>query len=713
MRHVLVIAILAAWVSACGGSGGSAAPTPSLPTAVAWISAPPATLAVGAAATVSAAATFPFDTTAGNAAVTWTVACASPGACGAFSASDDAAAVTYTAPTAIPTATIVTVTARSVANPGVTISAEITIVASLPITVSFAPAAPASLQVGAAVGLAATIAGDVSQNPAVTWSVTCAAAACGAFDPATTASGAKTTFTAPAAIPPGGGVTVTATSATDLTKSASVTIVVTAEAPTLANGTYVFQLDGAPGYGANFVTGVLVAKDGLITGGEQDTIAYNTDANGNPYGNPLFQAITGGSYRTTADGNLQLSIRLGPDEVETFNGTLSAGNHGFVAGLNGTSASGTLELQSSTAAPSGGYAISLFGGDGAQAPTWIGGVLNVDGPSRISGAGSRLDVIDTGGQASGSFPLGASAVSAPDGQGRVQISLQPSGTTLPPITLVGYIVDGLHIRLIESGNTNDAADYQGVLGGLALGQGAMTGQYDAAAVAGTSFVFGAQGSDSQGSLQMAGVFTLNAGGAVTGTLNWNDLTGTAAQSPRGFTGTYTVDSSGRLSLSRLTDGSGFSYSMYFYLAADGNALLLSNDSADTFAGQGFQRQVAPFTAASVAGTYGLNLTRFAPNTDAYGVQESAAIGMLTAVAGTTGATLRGFADAGDGGADVAISGSLSAQASGIFGAGLTGLDPAAPGTVGKFTLYVVDSTRAVLIETDADALTLGTLQGGG
>ena len=44
--------------------------------------------------------------------------------------------------------------------------------AALPITVSFAPAAPASLQVGAAVGLAATIAGDVSQNPAVTWSVT-------------------------------------------------------------------------------------------------------------------------------------------------------------------------------------------------------------------------------------------------------------------------------------------------------------------------------------------------------------------------------------------------------------------------------------------------------------------------------------------------------------------------------------------------------------
>jgi hypothetical protein len=712
MKLIIVCLVLAGLVSACGGSGHVAAPTASEPTAVVWISAPPASLAVNARATVSAAATFPFGMTGGNAAVTWTVTCGG-GACGAFSASDNAGAVTYTAPPAVPGARLVTVTATSVANPSLAISAAITIVAPIPITVSFAQTPPASVQVGAAVDLVATITNDVAENPEVAWSVTCAAAACGDFDSATTASGAATAFTAPAAIPSGGSVKITATSVTDRTKSASVTIVVTAAAPTLANGTYVFQLDGPPGNQASFVTGVLVAEDGRITGGEQDSIAYSTDADGNSYGNPLYEAITGGTYQTTADGNLQISIMLGPDELETLNGTLSAANHGFVAGLNGASLSGTLELQSSTAAPAGGYAISLFGGDESQAPTWIGGVLNVDGPGSISGAGSRLDVIDAGGQASGSFLLGPGSVSAPDSQGRVQISLQPSGTTLPPIPLVGYVVDGTRIRLIESGNSNDASNYQGVLGGLALGQGVTTGKYAAAALTGASFVFGAQGSDAQGTLQMAGVFSLEAGGAVTGTLNWNDLTGNAAQAPQGFTGTYTLDPSGRLTLSQLTNGSDFSYSMYFYLAADGNALLLSNDADDTFTGQGFQRQVAPFTAASIDGTYGLNLTRFAPNPDSSGLQESTAIGTLTAVAGSTGATASGFADAGDGGPDVAISGSISSEETGIFGAGFTGLDPDSPDTPGKFTLYVVDGTRSVLIETDGSALTLGTLEGGG
>ena len=184
--------------------------------------------------------------------------------------------------------------------------------------------------------------------------------------------------------------------------------------------------------------------------------------------------------------------------------------------------------------PFGGYAISLFGGDGSEAPTWLAGVVNIDGAGAISGAGSILDVVDGAGQQTGSYTLGASAVSAPDGRGRIQIQLQPNGSTLQPLTLVGYIVDATHIRLIESGDPGNAANYQGVLGGLALGQGAATGQFSRAAVAGSRWVFGAQGNDSQPSLQIAGVLTLNANGSVSGLLNWNDLTGESAQVPQAF-----------------------------------------------------------------------------------------------------------------------------------------------------------------------------------
>ncbi len=704
--------MMVALVSSCGGSGNDAAPTaapPAAPTAVVFIASPPVSLAVNAAATLIAAATYPTGVEGGNTAVTWTVGCGSANACGTFATSDEGGAVTYLAPPSIPSGKTVKVTATSVADPSLTASSTITIVAPIPISVSFAQTPPASMQVSSSVPLTATVYNDVSENPQVIWTVTCETPPCGSFQPTTTASGSITTFTAPAAIPAGGSVTVTATSATDKTKTASVKIAVTAAAPTLANGTYVFQMAGPPGNQANFVTGVLVASNGRITGGEQDSISYGTDPNGNPFGSPIFQPITGGSYATTADGNLQLSIELGPDGLETLVGTLGAGNHGFVAGLNGISASASLELQSSTAAPAGGFAISLFGGDGSQEPAWIAGVVNIDGPLTISGSGSMLDVVDGSGQQTGTYTLGMSTVSAPDSRGRVQLQLQANGGTLPPITLVGYVVDAMHVRLIGGGDPGNAASYQGVLGGLALGQGPATGQFSAAAVTGSSYVFGAQGADGQGALQVAGILALNASGSVTGMLSWNDLTVTG-QAAQPFTGTYTVESTGRVTLTQLTGGPGFLSSMHFYLAAGGNALLLSNDPTDSFDGQAFQRQSTAFTAASFSGTYGLNATRFTPDKDASGLLELPAIGTLTTLPVDGGEAASGFTDAGDGGTDVAVSGMVAPLPSGAFPATWTGFDPGSPATSEAFTLYVIDGTRALLIETDTTGLMLGNLQ---
>jgi len=671
---------------------------------------------VKASATVSAAAIFSAGVIGGNSAVTWTLACGSAGACGSIGANDDAAAITYTAPAAIPTGNTVTLTATSVATPSRSLSATIAITAPIPISVSFVPNPPASIQAGGIISLSASVTNDVSSDPQVTWTVTCAAAACGTFQPATTASEAATTFTAPSSVPTGGSVKVTATSVTDSSKSVSATVVVTAAVAPLANGTYVFQMAGPPGSQATFVTGVLVASNGHITGGEQDSISYSTDTNGDAYGNPFFQPITGGSYATTADGNLTISLQLGANELETLTGTLGGGTGGFVAGLNGVSTSGTLERQSTAAAPSGGYAISLFGGDGNQYPLWLAGVVNIDGPGTISGTGSILDVIDEGGPQSGTYTLGSSSLSAPDAEGRVRITLQPSGTTLPALTLIGYIVDSTHIRLIENGGSEDAPNYAGVLGGLALGQGSSTGQFSAAAVEGTHYVFGAQGSDLQNTLQIAGVLSLNANGAVTGTLNWNDLTGKTVQAPLPFTGTYAVDPSGRVTLSKLTDGATFTYSLNLYLAAGGNALLLSNDSDDSFTGEGFQQQSARLTASSISDTYGLNVTQFYADPLSSGLQEAATIGNINAVLSSNGTALGGFADSGNAAANVAVSGSVTAAAgatqgdNGVFSVDLKGLDPGLPATSGSFTLYAVDGTHSVLIETDAEALTLGTLQ---
>jgi hypothetical protein len=696
-------------LAGCGGSKNlSSLPPSSKPTAVLFVSPPPKSLAVNASATLVAAATYPITMINGNSLVTWTMTCGSPGACGSFSPSDDASGITYTAPAAIPAGGTVTVTATAVADTTKSISATITIVAPIPISVAFYAPPPASLQVNAAFTMSTSINNDVSANPQVKWTVACGAAACGSFSSTTTGNESQNTYTAPAAIPPGGSVTVTVTSVTDPTKSASTSIVITAAAPTLANGTYVFQISGLTGGQSSSMTGVFVASNGAVTGGEQDWTYYFNDGDSSyPYSS--FQKITGGSYATTPDGNLQVTLQIASGGPETFTGTLTAGAHGFIAAIDGSPASGTLDLQTSTAAPAGGYAVSLSGGDESSEAVWIGGILNIDSTGGISGAGSVLDVINNQTNTANTQSLGASTASAPDASGRVQIHLVPSGSILPSLYLAGYTIDATHMRLVEmAGSDNSNIPAQWVLGGTALGQGAGTGHFSVSSIGGSSYVFGAQGTNPAGPLQMAGVITLKADGTLTGTFNKSDFNGDPATIPIPVTGNYTVDPTGRVTLSSLVEGSSSEDSLHLYLTGDGNGLLLSNDPYDLFTGQVFQQQTAAFSATSFSGNYGLNATSLDANNGE--IQIAAVTGSLTSNAGSGADTVAGYVDSGGGTADFTVSGSFMPNANGVFEGTLAGFYPAPRTTVGDFTLYLVDSTQAVLIGTNGPQLVLGHLQ---
>jgi len=92
------------------------------------------------------------------------------------------------------------------------------------ISVVLSPLSP-SVAPGGTTSVSATVSND-GTNGGVTWS--CAPAnSCGLFSPSSTASGMATTFTAPAMVPAGGQVTVTAKSNTDHAKSASSTVMIT------------------------------------------------------------------------------------------------------------------------------------------------------------------------------------------------------------------------------------------------------------------------------------------------------------------------------------------------------------------------------------------------------------------------------------------------------------------------------------------------------
>jgi hypothetical protein len=704
-----------ALLAGCGGGSGNESPESAIqnPASVVFLSAPPASLAVNASATVSAAATYASPLNAGSTAVSWSVSCASANHCGTLTANNDAGALTYQAPAVIPAGSTVTLTATSVADPLIHNSATITIVAPIPITVAFAAPTPASLRVGASIGLSAVITNDVSSDPLVNWTAMCGAAACGSFSPASTASNVATSYTAPTAIPSGGQVTLTATSITDPTKSTSATVVIVSAPATLANGTYVYQMRGPQ----SATTGVLVASNGQITGGEQDSNEYESyvDGNGNTVlsTNPTFQAITGGSYTVTSDGNLSVTIQFGTFGAETLFGTLGGGTHGIVSGLNGVPVSGSLDLQASVGPPTGGYAMVLSGGDENEAPAWIGGIVNIDGPGSISGSGSVLDLIDSGGNEGSGYTLGPGTVSTPDSLGRLQLQLQ-TGTgplLLPPLTLAAYIIDPTHLRLIEIDSSNTPNSFQGVLSGQALGQGGETGQFNAASLAGQSYVFGAQGNDASGALQLAGIITPDAGGGISGTLNWNDLSGKSAQSPLSVSGTWTVDATGRATLKQLTDGATFTYSAHLYLAAGGNALLLSADTADVFAGEAYSQQGGSLGAASLSGQYGLATSAVTPPGQFPSQQTVAMIGTVSATPAGGGGdvSLNGFSDPGNGGPDVAVTGSFSTAANGVRTGTFTGLEFGADAPA-RFTIYQISPMMAVAIETDPAQLTLGYLR---
>jgi hypothetical protein len=485
---------------------------------------------------------------------------------------------------------------------------------------------------------------------------------------------------------------------------------ISAQAPTLANGTYVFQIPGPVGNQASFVTGVLVALNGAITGGEQDSLAFTTDVNGNTVGNPEFQSITGGSYVTLADGTLQVSLTLQDGGAETFAGTQAKGGQGLVGGINGVANSATLEPQTSLAAPAAGYALALFGGDAEGEPLWLAGVVNIDGGSSISGAGSSLDVQDGVTELTGVYSLSTGSVSAPDTFGRVIVQLAPQGSgSLQPFSLAAYSVDAAHLRLVETGNLSNTSTFAGVFGGIALAQGPSTGDFTATSLAGTTYVFGAQGQDANASLQIAGLFSLHADGSVTGSLNWNDLTATAAQTPLPFTGTFSLDPTGRLTLSHLTDNATFNYSLEGYLGAGGTAVLVSNDANDNFMGQAFEQQTAPFTAAALATTVALNATEWSPIEYSSGIGASPALGPLTLQTTNSSLSIDGFADAGDGTA-FALGGGIALATDGIGSGTVTGLDPRSRSTTGNATLYFIDVDHAVLLEADPGQSALGFWQ---
>jgi len=566
---------------------------------------------------------------------------------------------------------------------------------SITVTISNAPG---SMAVSASASITATVSND-STSSGVTWTVTCSGSACGSVNPATGGgNNPTTTYTAPSAVPSGSNVTLTATSVADKSASATATISITSSTTAvLADGNYVYRLTGENGNSPYFLAGVFTVSKGAITAGEQDYIDPTT-------GTQNTLQASASSLTSSSNGNFQLVLAtgnssLGVNGVETFRGSLVSSAHAQIIEFDSSAtAAGTLDLQTSTAAPAGGYAFSLGGLDGASNPNplFIGGIINISGTS-FSVANSVFDYFD-GGSVGNNETFASGTVTAPDSFGRITITFTPAQASgAVAFATVGYIVGPQRIQLVESSTDT----LGGTLGGTALGQGPNTGTFTTSSVGGVTYVFMAAGEDAaNGTATFAGGFALNSNGTVSGRLAYSDVGSDQGLQITG--GNWAVDSLGRVALSNVTvSGSNIGngpFAFQLYLDGNGNALEVGGDSIQGSSGPAFQQ-----TASQVnPGKYAIAAQGFAGTTN---LLVWAAVGPVTL---DSSLNWTGFTDYNVFSGTPITSRSLSGttnSAQGLFSINGLNATTTVPGTP-EFGYYPINDSSVLAIEVDNNQLGL-------
>lgn len=548
----------------------------------------------------------------------------------------------YTAPTTPPSPDTVTITVTSLTNPGVTGSTVVTI-SSTNVNVSVSPSS-VSVGIGGKQQFTATVTG--SSNTAVTWSLSgydCAGTTCGTIS----ASGL---YSAPATAPNPPFVTITATSVADPTKSASASVTITQVvgvtiAPTTAQVvegqtkqftasvtgttntgvTWSVSGTGCSGSGCGTISssGLYTAPDSVPT---QVVVTATSDADQSVSASatlsilapvdvtvsPTSVIVALGSQET-----FQVSVTGSTNKAVTWSvsgsgcsgnscGTISsAGVYTAPASLpspatvivkatsqamTSSSASATVSLVGSNNSKlAGQYAFSFTGYD-ANGSYLAAGSLTADGKGNV--VAGEEDVNNFDGPAT--VPI----------TGTYQVSSDNRGTLTINNTLGTYTYK---IAVDSTGNKGRliSFDSTGVRGSGVLEKQDTTA-FDPSVLA-NGYVMGLSGEDSSGGRVSAlGLIFPDGADFVSGsTMDVNDA-GSVSPSYASFFGTYSVDPTGRGTLSLMVPGLGSGVVDFaFYVVSANEFLMVSTDPVGVnnliLGGPAEIQNGAPFSSASFMG----------------------------------------------------------------------------------------------------------------
>lgn len=613
------------------------------------------------------------------------------------------------------------------------------------LSIAFQSQPATTIAVGLSLSVVAVVSNDPNNN-GVDWALSCpsgvAPGNCGTLSLTHTASGTANIYTAPASVNLNNlsGVNLIAYATANHVVNTFASFTVTSFDSGFKAGNYVLQAQGSGGQFAGVLT---LDGAGNITAGEQ-TIDF--------FGESVTDQGLTGNYFVGNDGRGTITIN-DPDpgigsEIFALVFLNNAADQALISVISGPiiSATGTMDPQTSTAAPYGSFAFvasgtALYYINSAALPVAFGGVLNIASPTSISGVadelfGKKINAEDVA--ITGTFttvpndPFGTVIFNwtAPFG---------PPSSPQTNLQFTAYIVDATHLQLIETDQSVGAGF--GATAGIAIGQGSAAGNFGNASLpGGTSYVFGVTGQDlstnatNNGSLPdtltAAGLLQADGSGNLTAgftdiSLLYNTAQGTNVTPQTGaqisahiVSGTYAVDANGRALFNNFVfDPSprhGYDPTLFLYLTglsgtSDPAALVLA--AGDTTIGSiyypsigtgvAYQQSTA---AATFLGDYGMSFTQ------QNGTENDGTAAMTVNAASTP--AVSGFADTSSGGQGNSFLGTFSGPTSAVPFSGTLYANPNFAGNANVFPLvgsgpspmtvdyYFIDPDHGFWAETD-------------
>lgn len=528
-----------------GAISGSATVTIGSPGSIS-VTVSPSTPAVSAGAKQQFTATV---TGSSNTSVTWGlsgIGCVGS-SCGTITTTG-----LYTAPSAAPDPPFVTVTATSAADSTKSGSASVTVTEQIGISIS-----PTSAKVteGRAQQFTATVTG--TQNTAVSWSVSgtgCSGSGCGTISP-------TGLYTAPDSVP--SQVVITATSVADLAVSASATLtIIPPVTVTISPASAIVAAGSSQQFHAS------------VSGSTNTSVTWKVTGSGCS-GNSCGSVSAAGLY--TAAASLPSSAAVVVTATAQANNT--------------SAASATVTLVASNNSKLSGQYAFFFSGFDSNGEYQAAGSFTADGSGSI--VSGEEDVNNFVGPST-SVPIGGTYQVTSDNRGTMTIN-SGFGTYTYKFALNTLGTKGRFISFDSSG-----------VRGSGVIERQDTSAFDPSVLA-NGYVLGLSGEDGYGARvgALCLMFPDGAGFIAGSTCDVNDG-GSVAPTYASFSGSYTVDSTGRGTATLLIPGLGSGVLDFtFYVVSANEFLIISADPIGQnnfiLGGPAEIQNGAPFSSASFDG----------------------------------------------------------------------------------------------------------------